>query len=305
MPDQNSQLMEDAKSLIIGADGKIGALLMRRLAERNHAVLGTTRRADDHGKYFLDLEDSKTWSGLPVTPVAYFCTGVSSIEHCEQAPEQTFDLNVNRSGDLAEFLSARGTRLVLISSNRVFDGMSPRVLADVDTCPVTEYGRQKVEIENRLLALSDSVILRVSKVLFPDDDLITGWLTTLSSGGEIRAAADMFVSPVSADLIVNTLTNLAVSGGRGIYQLSAANDLSYFKVASFLAELANADPTLVKAIGREELAGRVGSRLDPETFAPRHTTLDVTRLKQEFGIEAPEAIDTLRLVLGGGMPLSG
>ena len=297
--------MEDAKSLIIGADGKIGALLMRRLTERNHPALGTTRRPDDPEKYFLDLEDSKTWSGLPVTDVAYFCTGVSSIEHCEQAPEQTYDLNVNRSGDLAEFLSARGTRLVLISSNRVFDGMSPRMAADADTCPVTEYGRQKVEIENRLQALPDSVVLRVSKVLFPDDDLITGWLATLSSGGEIHAAADMFISPVSADLIVNTLTNLAASNGQGLYQLSAANDLSYLNVAGFLAELANSDPSLVKAICREELADRVGSKLEPDTFAPRHTTLDVARLKQEFGVEAPEAIDTLRLVLGGGMPLSG
>jgi dTDP-4-dehydrorhamnose reductase len=303
MNDSNSRKSDRNPSLVVGADGKIGGHLLQALIKSGQNVLATTRRREktsDGDHLYLNLDDETSWRNLPVTSTAWLCAGVSSIERCEQEPGPSAELNVTKLGKLAGFLTRQGTRLVLISSNRVFDGSSAQVSEQATTCPVTEYGRQKAAIENRILKLPDSAVLRVSKVLFPEDGLMSGWMTDLTAGREIRAATDMYISPVSADLLVEALVSLGHEGACGVYQLSATEDVSYYDVACHLAGLCGADVALVGPISRDELADQGATELGPETFAPRHTTLDSLRLKEEFGISTCDPYETLQAVLKTG-----
>ena len=90
-------------------------------------------------------------------------------------------------------------------------------------------------MENRVLALPGGSVIRLSKVLFSDDQLISGWLTALAAGHEIKAATDMYQSPVSADLAVSALLSIGSEKEGGLFQLSATSDMSMLDIAGYVA----------------------------------------------------------------------
>jgi dTDP-4-dehydrorhamnose reductase len=289
------------KPLIIGGDGKLGRHLFQTIQTQGNTANATTRRqnsgspgADDF--YYFDLNDRETWVALPKASVAYICAGITSVEQCEENPTETAVVNVEQTTELAEYLSRQGCRSVLISTNRVFDGSKAHVEAASETCPTTVYGHQKAEVERRVLALPGGTVLRVSKVLFPDDNLIAGWLSGLENGEEIRAVSDMYQSPVSADLAARTMLALGENRKGGLFQLSATSDMSYLEIARYLAVSLSQNEAKVRGLSRSELPGLAATGLQPDQLSPRHTTLDCSALEKEFGIVSPTVTQTLKSV---------
>ena len=86
---------------------------------------------------------------------------------------------------LAQALSASGAFPVLLSTNLVFDGTVPYRGPDDPVCPRTEYGRQKAAAERAVLAAGGAVV-RLTKVLGPDDPLVTGWVARLRRGEPVE-----------------------------------------------------------------------------------------------------------------------
>jgi dTDP-4-dehydrorhamnose reductase len=292
---------EHEKPLIVGGDGKLGRHLYKLIQTQGKTANVTTRRqnpgnpgADD--LYYFDLNDRESWVGLPKASVAYICAGITSVEQCEENPSETTAVNVEQTTKLAEYLSGQGCCSVLISTNRVFDGSKAHVEAASETCPTTAYGRQKAEVERQVLALPGGTVLRVSKVLFPDDNLISGWFSNLKNGEEIQAVSDMYQSPVSADLAARTMLALGENRKGGLFQLSAMSDMSYLEIARYLAVSLNQDEAKVRGLLRSELPGLAASGLQPDQLSPRHTTLDCAALEKEFGITSPTVTQTLKSV---------
>ena len=305
MPVDAIHSVDHEKPLIIGGDGKLGGHLSQTIQSQGNAVNATTRRQKpgdpgEGGLYYFDLKDRETWVGLPKAAVAYICAGVTSVERCEESPTETATINVEQTIKFAEFLSCQGCRAVLISTNRVFDGSEAHVAAASETCPTTAYGRQKAAVERAVLALPGGTVLRVSKVLFPNDNLISRWLSDLENGEEIQAVSDMYQSPVSADLAVKTMLALGTHRKGGLFQLSAKSDMSYLDIARHLATSLGLDGaqvrTQVRPMSRSELPGLAATGLQPDQLSPRHTPLDCSALGEEFGIASPTVIETLQSV---------
>lgn len=286
--------------LVVGGDGKIGRSIRKNLAALGFQALATTRRrqaAGGEATVFLDLADPATWPSGEGAAVAFLCAGEPSIEACERDPELSRKINVDLTGALAARLAEGGAQVVLISSNRVFDGSVSHISADTAPCPQTEYGRQKADAEKAVLELAGGAVLRVSKILFPDDALIRGWRSELAAGRPIRALRNMVMSPIADDDASAALIEIGLSRLPGIFQLSADRDVSYFDTALDIAASLAADSGLIEGIDYKDLPvpGRAG--LAMERLAPQHTTLDVSRLTKEFGIEAPPVFEAVAAVI--------
>jgi dTDP-4-dehydrorhamnose reductase len=291
------------KYLIIGGDGKLGSFLGSLLKEMGLPTRATTRRqlpVPQPEEIFLDLGDRTGWSNLPLAGTAFICAGITSVEQCEADPEGTRLVNVKQTADLASFLSDRGCHPVLVSTNRVYDGHFAAVTSATKTCPTTEYGRQKADVENRILALPGGAVLRVSKIMFPGDNMVFGWMDALAAGRKIEAVGDMYQSPVTADLVAETLLAMADDGKGGLFQLSATTDWSYLEIARHLARTAGQAQTNIREIPRTELSALKNAKLAPDQLSPRHTTLDSSDLLSRFGIAAPTVEETLRAVMERG-----
>ena len=275
--------------LIVGSDGTIGRSLVRALQTAGNTVLQTTRHRDlmNEQRIFLDLsEDSSKWT-LPSVPIstAIICAAVTSQEKCRLEPDYSRRVNVEGTIALSRRFVDSGIFVIFLSTNLVFDGKKPFAKANDPVNPQSEYGRQKAEAEVQLLKLGDMVsVVRISKVMSPDMPLFQGWIRDLKAGKEIHPFSDMVMSPIPLSFAVNVLLKVTETQIPGIIQVSAEKDISYAEAALNFAQKLGLDEKLIKPASYRDS--------DIE-FAPMHTTLDVSRLKSEFGLIPPDIYTTL------------
>jgi dTDP-4-dehydrorhamnose reductase len=275
--------------LLIGGDSEIGAAIYRYMRERKGPVIATTRRANRVApdRLFLDLAAPLHDFAVPRgTTAACIFVAVARLAACAADPAGSAHINVTQTLALAERLLERGIHVLFLSTNQVFDGSVPHVRADAPRSPVSEYGRQKACAETALLRHMDAgaplAILRLAKVMSPDMPLLHSWMGALSADEPIQAFHDMNVAPVATAQVACAVDRNLRERARGIFQLTGPRDLTYAEVGRFVARRLGARPELVQ----ETSAIKAG--LPPGT-TPRHTTLDSSRLRTHFGIEAPDA----------------
>lgn len=281
--------------LVVGADGLIGHALTNHLMCAGKSVIETTRRIDtiSERRVLLDLGGNiSNWQPSEQISVAYLCAAESSLERCWINPLHSRRVNVQSTAAMTKMLVENGTFVIFPSTNLVFDGSIPFRKADDPVCPVTEYGRQKAEAERRILALGDMIsIVRLTKVLVPNMPLLKGWIQALQNGEIIHPFSDMVMAPVSLPFIVNTLQRIAEERLPGIVQISSEKDVTYEQIARHIAQRIGAYPDLIQPVSSKE----AGVHLEAMSS---YSTLDMTRLCKELGIEPPEVWATIDSVFG-------
>lgn len=287
------RLVKNKRYLVVGEDGFIGKALAGYLGLAGEEVIGTTRREKNMGEAhtYLDLtEEPSSWNLPENISVAFICTGITKIEACQREPKTTSLINATRTPQLVERLAKAGAFVVYLSSNQVFDGAKPDRSINDPYSPVTEYGVQKVAAESQIHRLGKSVsIVRFSKILGPGISLLSDWSESLKNKRTIRPFSNLFMSPIPISCVVSILRLIGDSRAFGIFQASGSCDVSYADVALRFASLLQADPKLVQPI-EAEVAG-----LD-KNMIPRHTTLNMDRLKSFFGIEPPDIWWTIKMM---------
>jgi dTDP-4-dehydrorhamnose reductase len=158
-------MSELGKVVIIGAAGRMGAALARRYA-RNRHVTGWGRAQLDALHPELVAE---RLAGLDFDTLIY-TAGITSVDYCEEHPEETRLTNTDTPEALAKVCAARGARFIHISTDYVFDGKDPVPRRETDpTEPICEYGKAKLLGEKAVLAVSpDFLVIRVSWLFGPD-----------------------------------------------------------------------------------------------------------------------------------------
>lgn len=105
-----------------------------------------------------------------------YTAGITSVDHCEEHPDESRLTNTETPRILAEACAEKGAKLIHISTDYVFDGMArtPRKETD-ETHPICVYGQCKLDGENAVLAVSpEFLVIRVSwlfghdRPAFPD-----------------------------------------------------------------------------------------------------------------------------------------
>lgn len=280
--------------LIVGGDGKIASAVAERLGADGVEVIATTRRRErvSPTRPFLELPDLAPLRDLDPGDACLLAASVASPEAVRRDPEGVRRINVEAMPAAAEICRARGAHVLFLSTNQVFDGSRARRRADQPICPVSEYGRQKAEVEDRLRAMGQGVaILRLARALERGLPLFAEWKRRLSAGEAIEAFTERTIAPISYEFLAQVIAAILGARGEGIWQVSGNEDLSYFKIARMLAARIGADPALVKPTTAAEKG-----LLEP---SPAHTTLDMSRLTNTFGFHPPSAVAVVEEVLAG------
>jgi dTDP-4-dehydrorhamnose reductase len=282
-------------TFIIGGDSLIGQTLAGALTASGQAVCVTTRKQDTTGKgrLYLDLDLApENWPELPKEGIWVLCAAVARLGKCAATPEGSRRINVGAMTALATAGVEAGAHVLFLSTDKVFDGTEACCGTADQRNPVTEYGRQKAEAEQNILALGDNVgVVRLTKVLDSGLALFKGWVESLGLGQPIQAYRDMTMAPVSLETVVHVLSQAAAKRMGGILQVSGPRDVSYEDAARHFARRLGADSVLVQATETPR------DKDTPET-PPRHTTMDTRRLAEEFGINISDAFDVLDDVYG-------
>lgn len=279
--------------LIIGCDSLIGKALMLYLQKSKSKVLGTTRRKGviDKSHIYLDLsKDVEAWLCPSGVSVAVICAGITQLAACKKNPIDSARINVQNISLLINNLVSKGIFVIYLSTDKVFDGTKPYRSSGDAFSPITEYGRQKADTESRINHLKKSLaIVRLTKVLSPEDKLFSGWRKSLSSNKPIYPFSDMVMSPVPLYFVVKVLSIIAEQRLSGIFQISGNGDVSYAETARRGAELLGVSPHLIRPVAVKDSGNFTES-------VPKHTTLNIDRIRTVMGIEPPDVWWTIEKI---------
>ncbi len=249
------------KTAVIGADGFIGRHLFSACSAIYPASIGTSRRRPSGGLRRLDLLEPDI-SGLQLAgtghEAAVITAGMTKVNQCEEERELARRVNVQGTISVALQLQEAGIVPVFLSSDHVFDGKAERGYTEADpTCPVTEYGREKAEVEQRLLdGAGPCLIVRLSKVFGltkQDCTLLDEMAQGIVRGEEIAAAHDQVFCPTLVKDVVRALLRVLEEGLRGVIHVCSPEVWSRYDLAVAVADALGASRTLVRKISLDDL----------------------------------------------------
>lgn len=285
------------KILVVGGDSQIGSAFASCVAQSGEHVVATTRRIKKLSKnrIYLDLfEDTTKWIPPNSTDVALICAGITNTNLCTKDPLGTALVNVDATCNLIKTLLDRNYFVIYLSSNQVFDGSILLPSHEDSTSPITEYGKQKVAVEQTILSQKPDhvAVLRVTKILMPDNPLLQKWVELLRKGEKIYPFYDMYMAPVPLSCVVSILHLMAARRLPGIFHLSSEENISYAHIAQIAAKILKVKSDIIQPVSVVEAGYSLGS-------FPLMTALSIERLKTEYGISPPEGWWTIEKVFMG------
>ena len=163
--------------LIVGGESTIGAALSNFWTEKNIPFRASTRNTELllNSRLFIDLSQPHTFSDISGYKSAVICAAITEMSVCENNPIETKSVNVSGTIELIKRLSSINTYVLFLSTNQVFDGKHPNRKPDASRNPISEYGRQKAEVEIFIGSIPNAGVLRLSKVILPDLELLIKW----------------------------------------------------------------------------------------------------------------------------------
>jgi dTDP-4-dehydrorhamnose reductase len=235
--------------LIVGSTGLIGRALCQEAGRAGRVCIGTS--PEPGAPCYLELKNPpESWRIPAGIDQAILCAAITELAACEADPAGTRAVNVVATLALADLIAARGGTLAFLSSTQVFPPEANAPGEDSPPAPATEYGRQKFAVEQDLLERwPGTKIIRLTKVVSPTIPLFADWAQALVAGRSIRAYRDLYFSPLALPVAAAAILRIAAASAGGVFHLGAADSISYFEAARWIAARLGASPTLVRAEG--------------------------------------------------------
>jgi dTDP-4-dehydrorhamnose reductase len=266
---------------IFGATGLLGKALIQEWSEDE--VIG-------FGSKDVDIRDAgqirsaveRTRPDWVVNAAAY-----TDVDGCESNRELAFAVNCRGAVNVAEAAKRFGSRLLFLSTDYVFDGLSKTPYeTNHPRAPRSVYGKSKAQAEEEIGRIfPDACIVRTSWLFgvggkcFPDTIL-----KLAASRSEIDVVDDQRGSPTHAPDLARAAILLCRTCATGIVHATNSGDCTWFEFAREIVEGAGLK-TVIRPTTSDKFV-RPAER-------PKYSVLSPRSLKQ-YGIVMPHWKDALQ-----------
>lgn len=249
--------------LVTGAGGMLGRELAASLAASGRAgmpVIALDRTA-------LDI----TEPGAVHAAVAGYrpqvvvnCAAFTDVDGAETRAADAWLVNAQGPASLAAACADHGARLIHISTDYVFHGVSHSRLhspyfEDHLPCPGTAYGRSKLAGERAVLGrLPSAVIVRTAWLYGAHGhNFVTTMAGRARQGGTADVVSDQVGSPTWAADVAGRIVALGQRPeAAGIFHAVNAGEATWCELAREVFRLTGADPGRVRAVSTRARAGQ-------------------------------------------------
>ncbi len=303
--------MELRRLIIIGASGVIGGALLQAARRSAVPAVGTALTRMQDGLIAFDMRKAPLHSAIPdIGPgdVIFLLAGYISPAWIFANPEAAQYLNLDRSRGIVDEVEAAGARLVFMSTDQVFDGVTGGYTETSTTRPVNLYGRLKAAMETYVLATRRGIVAR------------TGWNVGWQQAQHCpvsqcyetllkphaRMAHDNFFNVTDVDDTARGLLTLAIDAvpQHRIYHLVSAPEISrvalartlrseslwggqmHFEAVAF-ASLSYSEPRPTRAFLRSERLSSLNVTFVPPEKVIRRKTALLDRWRIDAGAVLP------------------
>jgi dTDP-4-dehydrorhamnose reductase len=250
--------------LLTGASGQLGAYLLREFlaADVEVTAWSGSRRGELFGVPLqpVDLSDADAVAdafrqGRP--GAILHAAAVASIAECHRDPKRARRVNVDGTATLAELAAKAGARLVLVSTDLVFDGESPLYYEGDRPGPLSVYGRSKADAEEAAsLAAPRAAVARVSllygRTLTGRPSFFDQQADALRAGRPVTLFADEWRTPLHLATAARALAALARSDFTGVLHVGGPERLSRLEMGQRLARFLGADASVIVSTRRAD-----------------------------------------------------
>ncbi len=273
-----------SSTLLFGATSILGFQIARMFPQTTPFVTpGNNSRAVSRWPvlHLSDLCWTKALFRRHSPDILLYCHAVCDVPKCEAAPDWARELNVDHVRRLLAVLPQQA-RLVYVSSDHVFGGDG---VYDENSrpCPISVYGRTRVEAENLVLSRNNSLVIRFGLAIGPSPNGRTGhwdWLRYRTQRKlPVTIVHDEYRSVVWARDLAARVMGLAESGETGMRHITAGRAISRVELANYLMSLFGEEPSFSCESRHQRTAPHLGhvelaSRYRGELFRPLPSVIE-------------------------------
>ncbi len=165
---------------------------------------------------------------------------------CEQHPQESYQINVAATAQLAEYCRKQSIRLIFPSTDLVFDGHRAPYGERAEPHPINLYGKQKREAELKLAHHCPEAIIARLPLMYGwpawGSNFLPNWVDALRQGETVPAFTDEYRTPISGADAAAGLLLLLEKGQAGIYHLGGPRRLSRYELALDMAKAFGLSP---------------------------------------------------------------
>ena len=260
--------MSERRVLIVGSNGLLGQKMAELFIRgtQNKVTLssvepGSVFSIPDVDYVQTDLTVKKAVKQLVATcepHVVINCAAMTNVDACENERELAWKINVGAIENIIEACHTSNTRIVHVSSDYVFNGMSGPYSEEDRPDPLSYYGKTKLASENALRASGLAYIIARTMVLY---GLAPGvkmnfalWLIqSLENGTQVKIVDDQIGNATLVDDLAYGLMRAVELEKTGIYNIAGREILTRFEFAIKIAEVFGLDPSLIVPIKTADL----------------------------------------------------
>lgn len=266
--------------LILGKTGTLGFAFSKKCDMRNIHYQLLDRRSLDITN--IDQIESVIKSVKPWALIN--SAGYVRVDDAEDDAENCYKINTAGSTKLAAVCLKYGVKLMMFSSDLVFDGNKDQLYVEQDIVhPLNVYGHSKALAEKEVLEINpNTLVIRTSAFFGPYDqyNFVTNVLNTLKQGKQFQAIDDVLISPTYVPDLVNASLNLLLDNECGIWHLSNEGVLSWADLALDVANRGNFSSKSIESVSLDVMNYRANR--------PKYSAL-----KSEKGMQLPSLEDAL------------
>src|SRR5215813_6960100 len=201
------------KIVILGAGGRLGAVLLREYREKYDSIGFNHAQLD-----LASLDELRAKLSAMSFDVLINAAAFTNVDLCETEPDRAFLINAEAPGVLAEVCKGKDAKLIHFSTDYVFDGEKRAPYTEKDRAnPISIYGESKLAGEKNVLSAENRhLVVRVSWVFGPDrPSFIDAMIKRAQQNRKIDAISDKFSTPTYTHDIARMLPQFFDRGAKG------------------------------------------------------------------------------------------
>ncbi|TVX94519.1 dTDP-4-dehydrorhamnose reductase [Paenibacillus agilis] len=224
--------------LVTGAAGQLGTDVMELLSKHNIPAVGCTRTN-------LDITDSeqvhevigriKPW-GI-IHAAAY-----TKVDQAEYESDEAYRVNVYGSRNVAAAAESIGSKILMLSTDYVFDGRSTRPYDEFAAPrPINVYGSSKREAEKIVCQLNRRAFIVRTSWIFGryGSNFVKTMLEQGKTNHELKVVHDQIGSPTYTKDLAESIIQLINTDWYGTYHISNTGSCSWHQFACAIMEEAS------------------------------------------------------------------
>jgi dTDP-4-dehydrorhamnose reductase len=142
---------ESKRFLVLGANGLVGKAVVRQLKKGKYQWYGTYHKREEPGLIRLDItskeELARVFEKTEPDYVVNCANLAGGVDFCEKHPDLAKKFHLDANSHIGKLCEEYNSRMVLISTDYVFDGSKGSYAEEDEPNPLNIYGRYKLESE--------------------------------------------------------------------------------------------------------------------------------------------------------------